>query len=261
MSSIKIRNFYIRDIKNKVGASPIWPISANYSLGDYGYYIKRTGRFHVRGNIFDDLAVPRDGVVVPAPIKPVRLYKVFNSSNAVKNEFSLNGEGAAAKGSLSLVFEGNKSYFFQLFRAEVTHLKLNEEVRQRLIQARREGRWHHRYRIIEQLYTCPDVRFQFSISKNAQIELSGNVEKGEIVRKAAVNYGLKSSSNMDGSFWIENAAATPFVGLASFKRRELRFYDEKFLLSEAWELAFDNTSSFDADVEEFLLESDAQLPA
>lgn len=249
MSKVKLRNFYIRDIKHQVGASPIWPISANYSLGDYGYYSKRTGKFSVRGNIFEDLGVPREGVIIPQTEPVSQLFKIFNSSNTTRNNFSANIEASPQQGSLDLSFEGNKSYLFHLFKAEVSYLKLNDLVKQKLIQARENGQWDYRYRIIELVYTCPDTRFAFSLSKTAQITLMGDVENGQLAAKGTINYKMKSSSNMDGSIWIENAASTPFVHFGSFKRRELKFHDEKILIGTDWELFTDNTGSFDEDSE------------
>ncbi len=83
--TLKIRNFYLRDIRHQVGATPIWPINARYSLGDYGYYTRRTGHFSVRGNLFDNLGVPKKGVIEPSPNPPSLLYKIINSNNTVKN--------------------------------------------------------------------------------------------------------------------------------------------------------------------------------
>lgn len=117
MSKIKLRNFYVRDIRHQVGAEPIWPVSAKYALGDYGYYSKRTGRFSVRGNIFDDLGVPREGVIVPQSNPTTHLFKIFNSSNTTKNDFTANVNATPQEGNLSLAFEGSKSYLFHLFKA------------------------------------------------------------------------------------------------------------------------------------------------
>lgn len=126
-------------------------------------------------------------------------------------------------------------------------MKLNETVRQKLIEARDNNKWNYKYRIIELIYTCPDTRFAFSLSKSSEISLKGNVEAGQPTAKGTIDYKMKSSSNMDGSIWIENAASTPFAHFGSFKRRELRFDDEKILIGEDWELMADNTGSFDED--------------
>ena len=248
---MRIQKFYVKDIRKQIGASPIWPVSERFSLGDYGFYQKRTGKFSLRGNIFEDLGVPRDGVVLKSNHEPVRLFKFFNSSNTTTNTFKADAELPEVKGSLSLSFSGNRSYVFQLFGAEVTHLKLNDKVKKKLQQAVREGKWEYRYRIIEMIYECPDVRFAFSLSKTADIKLGGMVADGRSLARGTVNYGIQSSANMDGSIWIENAPSTPFVNLASFKRKELKIQDEKVLLSEDWHLQVDASSSFDDEPEEY----------
>jgi len=247
MSNVKIRKFYISDIQHQVGASPIWPVSACYKLGDYGYYSKKTGHFSVRGNIFDDLGISREGVIVPSPNPPVILYKIFNSSNTSRNEYQTEVTASAQGGKLELAFESDKAYLFHMFRAEVSYLKLNDTVRSKLGDATKNDKWNHRYRIIEMIYECPDVRFAYSLSKNSTIILSGNADLGQSPAKATINYKMQNSTNVDGSLWIENAKSTPFVMFASFKRRELRFHDVKELVSNDWYLESDNTSSFDDD--------------
>lgn len=241
----KIRNFYLRDIRHQVGASPIWPINARYNLGDYGYYTRRTGHFSVRGNIFDNLGVPKKGVIEAPSNPPSLLYKIINSSNTVKNEFSANVDATPQTGKLELAFEGEKSYVFHLYRAKVSYLKLNEIVRTKLSEAIKKGKWDYRYRIIEMIYDSPDVRFSFSLSRSASLILAGSVEPNQLPAKGNINYAIQSSSNMDGSFWIENAPSTPFVKLASFKKRELRFMDEKLLVGAEWYLEADDSDSFD----------------
>ena len=247
--SIKIRRFYLKDIKHQVGASPIWPISAKYELGDYGFYSKRTGRFSKRGNIFDDLEVPRKGVITPPDQNPILLYKVFNSSNTSKNNFTANVDIEPNSGKLELEFTGQKSYFFHLFKARVDHISLNEKVIKKLKEAVENGIWDYRYRIIEMTYTCPDIRFVFSLANTASIQLDGDVNINQSPAKGTINYGMTSSSNMDGSLWIENAASTPFVYFASFKRRELKFDTEKLVFGEDWRLEKDASSSFENDIE------------
>jgi hypothetical protein len=244
MSKIRIRKFYIKDIRHQVGASPIWPVSARFALGDYGYYSRKTGHFSVRGNIFEDLGVPKKGIVQDGGGDKPILYKIFNSSNTTKNNFKVDAEATPNKGSLELAFEGEYSYLFHLFKAEVYHLKLNDTVKQKLAEARDSGKWKYRYRIIEMVYQCPDIRFAFSLSKTAAINLGGSVDTGQLPAKGTINYKMESSSNMDGSFWIEDAYSTPFVHFASFKRRELKFHDTKLLLGEDWHLEKDTSSSF-----------------
>lgn len=247
MSKNKIRNFYISDIKHQVGASPIWPISAAYKLGDYGYYSKKTGHFQVRGNLFEHLLVPKEGVIIPPTDPPVRLYKIFNSSNTTKNDFVADVDATPHKGKLELAFESEKSYFFHLFRAEVSSLYLNETIKNILIDAKTSGKWNYRYRIIEMIYECPDVRFAFSLSKTSSLKLGGNADIGQSTANATINYKINESSNIDGSLWIDNAKSTPFVQFASFKRRELKFQDEKVLFSNEWYLERDSSSSFEDD--------------
>lgn len=249
MSNIKIRKFYLRDIKHQVGASPVWPVSVSYNLGDYGYYSRKTGHFAVRGNIFDDLGVPREGVIVPPSDPPTLLYKVFNSSNTTQNDFIADVDADPQTAKLSLGFGSEKSYFFHMYRAQVSYLKLNDLVRDKLKEARENDKWRYRYRMVEMVYTVPDVRFVFSLSSNASLNLSGNVDLGQKVAKGTIDYGMKSSSNVDGSFWIEDAPSTPFVHFASFKRRELKFHDEKRLGTAEWHLEADSTSSFEDEID------------
>jgi hypothetical protein len=246
---MRIRNFYIRDIRRQVGASPFWPISARYNLGDYGYYSRRTGHFSVRGNVFDDLGVPRDSVIVPPTDPPVMLYKIFNSSNTMKNEFSADVNTKPQTGKLELGFDSERGYVFHLFRASLSYIRLNEALRQKLSSAMKKGKWNHRYRLIEMLYETPDVRFAFSLSQASSIMLSGEVETGQLPARGNVNYAMRSSSNMDGSFWIENAPSTPFAKFASFKKRELKFADEKILVGDEWVLQADSSGSFDEEEE------------
>lgn len=244
MGSNKIRKFYLSEIKNQIGATPIWPINSAYQLGDYGYYSNRTGHFSVRGNIFEDFNLePTEHV----NRNHTKLYSLFSSSNAIRNNFQSNVSVTPNEGSLDIQFEGDKSYVFHLFKAEVAYLSLNDRVRDQLKKAAAEKKWDHRYRIIELVYECPDVRFSFSLSKSSSIKLAGKVDSLLPMTNANINYKIESSSFMEGNFWIENSFSTPFVKFASFKRRELKIQDEKVWLMGDWYLEKDDSSSFDED--------------
>jgi len=246
---MRIANYYLRSMRKQTNAQPIWPISAHYRLGDYGYYIRARGKFSVRGNVFDDFGLNKDELVRE---NATPLFYLFNSSNTVKNEFKASFEAVPATATLNLAFENGRSYVFHLFRAITKQLVLGKPLLDAL--KANNGEWHHRLRIVEIAYECPDVRFVFSASDTSSVNFSGSVVKGVADPSAGVDYKITASSSMDSSLWMEGAASTPLVDFASFKRRELIVGDDKSLVSDEWFLSSDSSESYpessETDVED-----------
>ena len=110
-----IRRFYIRSIRRQVGASPIWPVSVKYKLGDYGYYLRGTGKFSVRGNVFDKFSIDTNQIVRTGDVE---LYNIIHSSNTSKNDFRAILDVESHGGELDIAFENGRSYLFHLFKAK-----------------------------------------------------------------------------------------------------------------------------------------------
>ena len=244
-----IRGFYLRNVRRQVGASPVWPVSSVYKLGDYGYYSRATGKFSVRGNIFTDLKVPENGVLPPDNAPVTLLNHVLTSENTIKNDFKVDLDASPQVAHLEIAFQSGRSYVQHLYKMQVTQMRLVDAVKQVLSRADEAGKWDYRYRVVEILYKCPDVRFVFSLSGEASIVLRGTIEEPNTTKKAEIDYKIQSSSNMESSLWTEGAPSTPFVSFASFKRRELKLEDVKLLAGEDWYLEADNSPSFEEPTE------------
>ena len=238
--------FYLRNMRRQVNAEPIWPISADYKLGDFGIYKRMRGKLSVLGNVLDKYDISKRGLIRKSGAK---LYLLFNSANAVQNDFTANVSTQPGHGSLEMSFANGRAFVLQIFDAEVLQLVLSDEIRDALLDAAKRGEWHHRYRVVEMIYRCPTVRFVYSMSNSSAISFAGALDTSLQAVQGAVDYRIETSSHMNTSMWMSGGPATPLVSFASFMRRELRMAEEKTLVSDDWYLQPDSSDSY-ADVED-----------
>jgi hypothetical protein len=194
----KLSKFYVREVRDRLGRYPNWPLGQAISLGRIGYYDGRNAEFDWQKSLTDfGLAVaPANGAAAP-------VEELYSSEDSVRLSFVADG-GTGSKAQFT--FTRKRSLAFQGYQMSITELDLGDLLSKlRTLVAGNPNAWDSEYVIITTLWVGQSFTTLISGERKSDIAISASAPPpppGSPFNIANPSFGLGVSSSNGMSYKV-----------------------------------------------------------